>query len=120
MSLTAPSVGELLDRFSILRLKIHHGALAGKPVDHFEQERREILDRLPHGLNFENPLFEQLSFVNECLWELTDAMREATGVKVIPLQARYGSIILRFNDKRARLIAEISAQHGDHRVEKIS
>ena len=120
MSLINPSVGDLLDRFSILRLKIHHGTLAGKDVSHFERERSEILTQLPHGVNFEDPLVEQLSFVNECLWDLTDAMREAIGQRAVPLQARYGAIILRFNDKRARLIADIAAAYGDHRPEKIS
>ena len=120
MSLTRPSVGDLLDRLSILRLKIHHGGIAGKPVGHFEEERQEILQRLPPQIDFLDPLVEHLFFVNEALWELTDAMRDAVDAKTADLQARYARVMLRMNDKRANLVGQIAAKYGDHRVEKIS
>lgn len=120
MSLTQPSVGEYLDRFSILRLKIHHGSLAGKDVTHFERERDEILGLLPPGINFEDPAVEELAFANECIWELTDAFREAVMHRKPTLQATYGRLMVRFNDKRSRLIQRISEAHGDTRVEKLS
>ena len=120
MSLINPSVGDLLDRLSILRLKIHHGSIAGRTVSHFEEERQEILQRLPAGLDLNDPSVEHLFFINEMLWELTDAMREAVEAKTAGLQARYGRVILRCNDKRAQLIRQIAQQHGDARVEKIS
>lgn len=120
MSLLRPSVGDLLDRLSILRLKIHHGGIAGKSIGHFEEERQAILHQLPPDVDFLDPVVEHLFFVNEALWELTDAMREAVQCKTADLQARYGRVILRMNDKRAHLIRQIAQKYGDDREEKIS
>lgn len=119
MSLTNPSIGEFVDRLSILRLKIAVGEAKGHAIDHFVRERKEICDRLQDRVNLNDPLIEELFFVNEALWELTDAMRQAVTHGPDVLVAKYGRMILDRNDKRASLIAEISAAHGDHRLEKM-
>ena len=121
MSLTHPSVGEFLDRLAILRLKIRFGEDHGKDVAHFRQEQKDICTRLQDKADMNHPLVEELFFVNEALWELTDAIREAIKQGERDWQiGRFGRLILEKNDKRASLIAKISAQYGDYRIEKLS
>lgn len=120
MSLTDPSVGELLDRLSILKLKIAHGEELIKPIGHFRTEQTEILRRLPQG--WQTTLDRQVTRlfeINELLWHGTDALRAAAKTNEVEVHARLGLSILRMNDERAQLIQAISEQHGDHRVEKM-
>jgi hypothetical protein len=116
MPLLDPSIGDLIDRLSILRLKIQHGEEVGKSIYHFDTERAAILKRL-NGVNLSTPEVEKLFVANEAIWELTDALRTAGSSDAFA--ARLGRKILAMNDERARLIAAISAAHGDLRVEKL-
>jgi len=116
MPLLDPSVGDLIDRLSILRLKIVHGEEAQKDISHFDTERAAILHRL-NGVNLNTREIEKLFVTNEALWELTDALRQATNSDAVA--ARLGRKILSLNDERARLIAAISLAHGDTRMEKL-
>ena len=43
MSFLDPGPGDLIDRLSILNLKIAHGQEAGKDTHHFATERQAIL-----------------------------------------------------------------------------
>lgn len=76
MSLLKPSLGELLDRLSILELKIEHGGGA-----HHERELAEIRNCVFLRCLDEKPakrvakLAKQLKAVNEKLWYLTDEQR---------------------------------------------
>lgn len=118
MSLIDPSLGEFLDRLSILRLKIEHGEAEDKDVSHFRDEQQGILSRL-RTVNLMTLPFEKLADINQALWESTDALRIAIATHDEPLQARFGRIILRLNDQRAELVRQINEAHGDFRVEKL-
>ena len=118
MSLLDPSVGDLVDRLSILKLKIQFGEEAQKSIGHFETERAAVLHRL-NGVNLSTPEIDKLFFVNEAIWTTTDEMRTVCDAHDEPKQARFGRIILRLNDQRAELIQTINRQHGDSRIEKL-
>ena len=118
MSLIDPSVGDLLDRLSILKLKIQFGEQVGKSVGHFETERQAILQRM-NGIDLNTPEIEKLFFTNEAIWNSTNEMRVVCDSHNESAQARFGRIILRLNDQRAELIQVINHQHGDARMEKL-
>ncbi len=119
MSLTNPSIGELLDRLSILKWKIHYGEEAGKDVTHFRVEQHEIMDRLPADLDLAAEPVARLFQVNRMLWVDTDCLRNAIRVSWVMGQSDLGVEILQLNDERARLIQQINADHGDYRIEKL-
>lgn len=121
VSLTNPSIGEYVDRLSILRLKIRGGEAKEISVEHFRTEQCEIMQRMPREVSLVNPYISRLFRINELLWELTDEFRAIASQKYDfnGHQARLGCSILRMNDERAELIAKINAQYGDYRMEKI-
>lgn len=121
MSLTDPTVGDLLDRLSILRLKIAQGERLALPITYFRTEQKEILDRLPAGWQATfKPDVDRLFDVNELLWHETDALRAIAVTGETIQQARLGLHILRLNDERSRLIAAINQIAGDFRLEKLA
>ena len=122
-----PGPGEMLDRLSILALKILYGRVAGKDVKAFELERGALFakvagSRTLTGQGFE--AFVELSTVNSVLWHLEDDLRvlRAATDPTVPTQWREAALcayrIQEFNDKRAELIMAINRQVGDQWEEK--
>lgn len=76
--LAHPTLGDILDRLTILSLKILHGRAAGKSVTHFEAEYAELFDwfwqRGPHQPGVFNHAL-QLAAVNAALWTAEDELR---------------------------------------------
>jgi hypothetical protein len=121
-SLLAPiSVGELLDKLSILELK---AAAIADPVGAANVRReREALDTLRRRavppLPELEPLYRDLSEVNRRLWEIEDALRahEQAGrfdEAFIALARR----VYRENDRRAALKRRINELTGSAIVEE--
>lgn len=48
VSLLNPSPADMIDRVTILSLKIEKGLVEGKPVAHWEEERGKLVDHLVH------------------------------------------------------------------------
>jgi hypothetical protein len=121
MSLIDPTLGDLLDRLSILRLKIAQAEALARPVPYFHAEQTAILDRLPAQwqTTFE-PALSRLFDVNELLWHETEALRAVSTVDNAVVHARLGLHILRLNDERATLIEVINTQAGEYRKEKLA
>ena len=119
-------VGEIVDRLTILALKILYAGQQGKSADHFEQERNALLTQLRgrttmNGLWFEPAL--TLGAVNGALWQTEDKIREyriqASAVGYDPaftnkaiVQAAFR--IQELNDQRAGLVEAINKLTGDH------
>ena len=117
------SVGELVDRITILRLKKdklderEKVANVGRELAHLE----EILEREVGDLKGIESLVVQLHDVNAHLWEIEDELRDLEsvqnfGVRFIEIARR----VYQFNDERYRLKRAISDHYGSMFVEEKS
>ena len=117
------SVGELVDRITILRLKKdklderEKVANVGLELAHLE----EILEREVGDLKGIESLVVQLHDVNAHLWEIEDELRDLEsvqnfGVRFIEIARR----VYEFNDERYRLKRAISDHYGSMFVEEKS
>ena len=117
------SVGELVDRITILRLKKdklderEKVANVGLELAHLE----EILEREVGDLKEIESLVVQLHDVNAHLWEIEDELRDLEsvqnfGVRFIEIARR----VYQFNDERYRLKRAISDHYGSMLVEEKS
>lgn len=124
MRLMNPGLGELLDRLSILELKLAHGG-----GEQFEEERKAILQQVLPQWNTVMPpgfvLYSTLAAVNAAIWQGEDALRDRRDsmsfAKTISESAFLAHKIQALNDRRAELIREIGKLAGEeeHR-EKLS
>lgn len=132
--LVAPGPGEILDRLTILSLKIVHGRQAGTPVGHWAEEREVLcLAHCTHAWCPSACLLE-LAAVNAALWQAEDQIREmrqrytnATGA--VSANFTEGDVeegfqcalrIATLNDRRAVLVHQINTQGGiDRPPEKL-
>ncbi len=121
MRLIDPGVGEIVDRLSILALKILFGGEANKDVAHFQRERTALLAKI-RGRDATGPWFHltfELSAVNAALWHAEDDLRILrTGaanpsVDVVTTVAMLAFRIQALNDTRADLVAAINKEAGD-------
>lgn len=124
--LLSPGLGELLDRLTILRLKIIHGQQkqgGTGAYKHFEAEEAQInmlLDRMGHPDDNDVLLLQvKLQQVNAKLWELEDEMAvfAVADTAVIDLvdSIRCSTVavqIWRMNRERNALIHEINTLAG--------
>ncbi len=124
-----PGTGDVLDRLSILSLKIlHAGYLAGKDVDHFRNERNALLTQIRAGNSFSLWIdeYQQLGAVNAALWYAEDELR-ALRNRPEERRAQWAGFsdktfwqeagecafkIQSLNDERARLIDTINQKTG--------
>ena len=118
MRLIDYGLGEVLDRLSILALKISYAGDAGKPVDHFTRERAKLLVQATtrvSGRVFE--CYAELAVVNARLWQSEDALRELRRTSGSgadwPTVGQLAFEIQALNDRRAALVAEITRVTGD-------
>lgn len=122
MALLNPGCGEIVDRLTILSLKVLYGEAAGKSVAHFVNERNGLSVKLKgrelNGAWFEQVL--QLGAVNAALWARTDEQRRYLDQYHEPwtkertlAAAECGVAIMRLNDERARLVRQINELSGD-------
>jgi hypothetical protein len=120
-------VGDIVDRLTILSLKLLYGEQAGKETKHFRDERNALLTQI-HARDQYQLWYEQgleLHAVNAALWQAEDEMR---GFREHELGTASGRIladgwlrevtdcafqIQKLNDRRSELIAQINAKVGD-------
>ena len=72
MSLSAPTVGDVIDRLTILSLKILYGKQANRETTHWQQERIALLAKL----RWCDSRMLDLAAVNAALWQAEDALRD--------------------------------------------
>lgn len=109
--------GEIVDRLSILSLKILHGNQAGKNTKHFADEQEALIECTP---NHVSPDFMALGDVNCDLWKAEDELRDwrsrtaNTTIEqfCVPIAA-LAFRIQDLNDRRAALIEKINAASGE-------
>ncbi|HEY9016198.1 MAG TPA: hypothetical protein VIM84_14180 [Gemmatimonadales bacterium] len=116
MRLLNPGLGELVDRLTILGLKIIHGREIEKDVSHWEAEQVAIADRLlihlPRSTGEAIAVAADLAAVNAALWQAEDALRAYRRASAASADwediAGCAFRIQRLNDMRASLIRDLS------------
>jgi len=114
------SLGELIDKITILQIKTQH--LQGNSLENVKKELAALettLNNLP--LNLEPKLIQNLKEVNEVLWKIEDDIRDqerqkAFGETFKPLARS----VYQQNDQRAAIKKEINTTYGSAFVEEKS
>jgi hypothetical protein len=114
MSLLKPSPGEVIDRLSILLLKIKASAQTNRNVGSLLAEIAELNGYLnplvPSRKGFAD-LEHSVYCVNGELWQLEDKVRALPSTAVLDL-AKVAKEIAAKNDERMRIVREIDKAFG--------
>ena len=114
------SLGELIDKITILRIKQQH--LQGQALHHVDRELGALEGRLhASGIVIRPELVEELERINRRLWRIEDEIRDQErqrdfGDRFIELARS----VYRTNDRRAAIKKEINLSHGSSLVEEKS
>lgn len=114
-------LGEIVDRLTIVALKMQHGVGEVGPWQH---ERQELISLIkPHTADTV-PEWADLAAVNNQLWHAEDIMRgyrerkhHLTTTELFDV-AESAMRIQELNDERAELIRSINQSQGDDHAEK--
>ena len=124
MQLQVPvSVGEVLDKITILQIKLAHISDAAKRAN--IQNELDALLPLVAGDAFTTDqmqaLMAQLKSVNEALWDIEDDIREKEAAKSFDAEfIRLARAVYITNDKRAEIKKQINLATGSALVEEKS
>ncbi len=124
MQLQVPvSVGEVLDKITILQIKLAHISDAAKRAN--IQNELDALLPLVAGDAFTTDqmqaLMAELKSVNEVLWDIEDDIREKEAAKSFDAEfIRLARAVYITNDKRAEIKKQINLATGSALVEEKS
>ena len=124
MQLQVPvSVGEVLDKITILQIKLAHISDAAKRTN--IQNELDALLPLVAGDAFTTDqmqaLMAELKSVNEALWDIEDDIREKEAAKSFDAEfIRLARAVYITNDKRAEIKKQINLVTGSALVEEKS
>ena len=124
MQLQVPvSVGEVLDKITILQIKLAHISDAAKRAN--IQNELDALLPLVVGDAFTTDqmqtLMAELKSVNEALWDIEDDIREKEAAKSFDAEfIRLARAVYITNDKRAEIKKQINLATGSALVEEKS
>jgi hypothetical protein len=124
MQLQVPvSVGEVLDKITILQIKLAHISDAAKRAN--IQNELDALLPLVAGDAFTTDqmqaLIAELKSVNEALWDIEDDIREKEAAKSFDAEfIRLARAVYITNDKRAEIKKQINLATGSALVEEKS
>ena len=124
MQLHVPvSVGEVLDKITILQIKLAHISDAEKRVN--VQNELDALLPLVAGDSFitgqMQTLIAELKSVNEALWKIEDDIREQEAAKNFGEEfIRLARAVYVTNDKRASIMKQINLATGSALIEEKS
>lgn len=124
MQLQVPvSVGEVLDKITILQIKLAHISDAAKRAN--IQNELDALLPLVAGDAFTTDqmqgLMAELKSVNEALWDIEDDIREKEAAKSFDAEfIRLARAVYVTNDKRAEIKKQINLATGSALVEEKS
>ena len=114
------SLGELVDKITILQIKARH--LQGEALGHVEQELALLEEALEAtGVALDPALQSQLLEVNGQLWEIEDAIRDQERQRCFE-QAfiELARAVYRTNDRRAELKRRINELYRSTLIEQKS
>ena len=124
MQLQVPvSVGEVLDKITILQIKLAHISDANKQVN--IQNELDALLPLVAGDGFTTDemqgLLAELKSVNEALWDIEDDIREKEAAKNFDAEfIKLARAVYVTNDKRAEIKKQINLATGSALIEEKS
>ena len=124
MQLKVPvSVGEVLDKITILQIKLAHISDANKRVN--IQNELDALLPLVAGDGFTTDemqgLVAELKSVNEVLWDIEDDIREKEAAKSFDAEfIKLARAVYVTNDKRAEIKKQINLATGSALIEEKS
>ena len=124
MQLQVPvSVGEVLDKITILQIKLAHISDAAKRAN-IQNELDALLPLVAGGAFTTDQmqgLMAELKSVNEALWDIEDDIREKEAVKSFDDEfIRLARAVYVTNDKRAEIKKQINLATGSALVEEKS
>ncbi|MFM8966941.1 MAG: DUF6165 family protein [Vulcanococcus sp.] len=114
------SLGELVDKITILRIKARH--LQGDALGHVQQELTLLVQALEAtGVSLDPALEAQLLEVNGQLWEIEDAIRDQERQRCFEQPfIDLARAVYRTNDRRAELKRQINERYGSTLIEQKS
>lgn len=118
MILAAVSLGELIDKITILEIKSQH--LNGHRLENVNRELA-CLNQTLHSLNINIDLevICELKLVNSELWNAEDEIRDCEQLNNFgPKFVEIARSIYRLNDQRFMLKREINLKHGSWLIEE--
>ena len=130
MGILNPTPGEIIDRQTILTLKIKH-CLTDTDVKAFQKEYDELGGYFIEAFDYDGDIFDEDTFkayqkslqdINTELWGLEDERRKwikSTSSDRMRAIANNAEITTNLNDERAKLIKAINTLYNINVVEKI-
>ena len=114
------SLGELIDKITILQIKIQH--LQGTALENVKKELEALESTLNKlQLNIEPKLIQRLKDVNQDLWQIEDDIRDQERQKSFgETFIRLARSVYQQNDRRAAIKKEINTTYGSGLVEEKS
>ena len=113
------SIGELLDKISILAIKLDRI----KDVEKRKNVKKEflLLTGLISNNIFMDPLYTELCYINMSLWTVEDELRDHERLNNFNEDfINLARSVYKMNDERARIKKEINIKHGSELVEEKS
>ena len=97
------SLGELIDKITILEIKCQH--LQGNALQNVRHELQELEHTLEHlPIQVEPSLRQELKTINQNLWQIEDAIRDQERCQIFgPEFIELARSVYRQNDKRAAI-----------------
>jgi hypothetical protein len=113
------SIGEVVDKWTILNLKVVKINDADKLLN-VKKERDYLTTVIPKDI-IEDPLTEQLHWVNKKLWAVEDLLRDCERANEFGLTfIGFARSVYRLNDERAHIKKQINMKYGSDFVEEKS
>lgn len=114
------SIGEIVDKLSILNIKKNNITEESKLVN-IITEYDYLYDVVFNQLKIESDDFNNLLLVNESLWKIEDDIRNKERDKVFDIEfIELARSVYTTNDKRAEIKKEINLKYGSLFVEEKS
>lgn len=112
------SVGELIDKITILSIKVKH--CQGARLNHVIQELAALEQvYASNDLAIEANLIEQLQLVNQMLWNVEDSLRKHEQLQDFGQEfVRLARSVYQLNDRRAAIKYQINVQNKSALIEE--
>ena len=120
MNVNVPvSVGELLDKITILEIKSERIKCSNKLKN--VKTELAILDNLCNNIDISDNMKKCLKEINSTIWDIEDKVRAHERSNVFGTEfITTARMVYKFNDERARIKYEINKMYGSKIVEEKS
>tara|TARA_Y100000361_G_scaffold140712_1_gene145088 strand:+ start:109 stop:480 length:372 start_codon:yes stop_codon:yes gene_type:complete len=113
------STGEILDKITILRLKLEHIYDKDKRANIIKEY--DFLKEVSEGINYSDSLYQELYLVNKALWKIEDQIRNKEKNKQFDQEfIDLARSVYFTNDKRSEIKKKINLETNSEFVEEKS